>query len=1334
MAQQHRSHHYHHEELHKRKKAHKVQSKKEHQKVLTSPAVEAPSAEQTTVEQGEEIITPTVSHRGHKRKKGHRHHKHKSTNKAVERMSPTAPLSEEVSLSTVQPSLLLQQQAEEHQEDPTPGEQPPNSGQPEGNDKVIEMSTSEKHLEGVVENVTEDNTSETGNQDVISNICTAETLTQPEPLAPDSQLDKAEVGPYHESLGTCLQNAEVQTPLSPEDEVKQDSELHIGKGDSETDNLQGSTFGKISSIASLTESTMTLVDSKEDTSASHGSLISEGQWLSESETKVVSHLHGQTTGEEKCAFGEETTAKVYIDPSTVSVHSIISMQDIPEQLTMSSSKKTRFKKAKRSKETKKELRSGEIKREKKHKKDKRSGTEINLEVQEIDIEVSQMTSNENTKVINGSQDEELSAKPATPETEVCQGPEPVAGAEEPSIGTEKAEGPTGRIQLSLDSEEPQEMAVDPIQEVESDSIVVEAITKEGVSEPMDEDLTRQETSPEMHIVEELNRHKYSDEPIDVDEPKDQDFFSEEPGRHEPSGEPEITESSGEGTSNETLSVEEPKRQEDSSGVQPAQDQPQQQSQLTLLEQPIGLIKLVEVDACDRSQAEFNAQSNETTAATEGLPAHETQVSEAEVIKQTCVTEAVGEDSIIVKDKKMKKWHLHAQHANERPLDGSNPNLKKTEHTVVKGKHDSVSKSRHRKVHKKFQPLHSTSTKPTAKNTESLPQLNITPTEEAPLVSDKVGEAGKENDPKDSCNGTVPSAHLEGICTVAEGKSSLDSAQESATGMVEHSYHKDPNLEKLDQIQKDKELKKVYHHHNHHQQHPKDREHHKSKHKHSHHKNSVGTNSGSSSHSTGSHRSGSADSQKVKKSSSSSKDSHSHHTAGSSSSGRTNKDVGRIGGGSGQPSGGDVQEMLVSVSSDQTLVKNVEGAPTQASYGGATPISIKVEDQQRKETPSSMSSPSLSKPQTPVKHHSSYNTSSSNHSTPFKHLHSSSSSSASKHQSSKHSSSSSSRSGTPAKHDSKTLHEHSSSSSKSSEAAQTPNKSKSEGSSVRSSSTKKRKHDDQSSDSHALKKLKMESDPSTPKKSHSSSGSTHSTPSKHRSSVHKHTPKKEGKLHSSSHSSSKRLRFSTDAEHQVRKTVLSRANFKYGHLIHIETHPNGGAQVLHAYVEELSHLDKDQLQEFSRDFFNYAFNEDTVGKARFVMGIIHGSAAYLPDMIEYFGENHPNMVIKMGVMGKPEVDTMVMAAFRELVNKTYSHGTYRAGPLLQVCGSRFTYKTWVCMLRRSGMTVSALSVLANFWPTYWIFSVVFVRPYISVDSVGRGDYFVKTYSLQLLGMA
>ncbi|EHA97309.1 Round spermatid basic protein 1-like protein, partial [Heterocephalus glaber] len=137
------------------------------------------------------------------------------------------------------------------------------------------------------------------------------------------------------------------------------------------------------------------------------------------------------------------------------------------------------------------------------------------------------------------------------------------------------------------------------------------------------------------------------------------------------------------------------------------------------------------------------------------------------------------------------------------------------------------------------------------------------------------------------------------------------------------------------------------------------------------------------------------------------------------------------------------------------------------------------------------------------------------------------------------------------------------------------------------------------------------------------------------------------------------------EPRVEKTLRRLDTLEFRQLIHIEHQPNGGASVVHAYSSELSHLSPVEMERFAEEFVGLVFSENESSAAFYVMGIVHGAATYLPDFLDYFSFNFPNSPVKMEIMGKKDIETTTMSNFHAQVKRTYSHGTYRAGPMRQI---------------------------------------------------------------------
>ncbi len=142
----------------------------------------------------------------------------------------------------------------------------------------------------------------------------------------------------------------------------------------------------------------------------------------------------------------------------------------------------------------------------------------------------------------------------------------------------------------------------------------------------------------------------------------------------------------------------------------------------------------------------------------------------------------------------------------------------------------------------------------------------------------------------------------------------------------------------------------------------------------------------------------------------------------------------------------------------------------------------------------------------------------------------------------------------------------------------------------------------------------------------------------------------------------------DSDHMIKHAdswTRSDSACEFDKLIHIEHQANGGASVVHVYSDEIAYLKGEALERFAKYYFEIVYGESTPGVADHVMGIVHGSAAYLPDFIDYFAVKHPTTIVKTQVLGKSDIVTTTMPQFQRDVAKSYCNGTFRTGPLLQL---------------------------------------------------------------------
>ena len=84
-------------------------------------------------------------------------------------------------------------------------------------------------------------------------------------------------------------------------------------------------------------------------------------------------------------------------------------------------------------------------------------------------------------------------------------------------------------------------------------------------------------------------------------------------------------------------------------------------------------------------------------------------------------------------------------------------------------------------------------------------------------------------------------------------------------------------------------------------------------------------------------------------------------------------------------------------------------------------------------------------------------------------------------------------------------------------------------------------------------------------------------------------------------------------------------------IHIEVHPNGGASVVHMYEKEFAHLDAGTKDRLAHLFFEEVFREEPESVAKHVIGIVHDSMEYLPEMVSHLSTTKPDLAVKVWVI-------------------------------------------------------------------------------------------------------
>lgn len=124
-------------------------------------------------------------------------------------------------------------------------------------------------------------------------------------------------------------------------------------------------------------------------------------------------------------------------------------------------------------------------------------------------------------------------------------------------------------------------------------------------------------------------------------------------------------------------------------------------------------------------------------------------------------------------------------------------------------------------------------------------------------------------------------------------------------------------------------------------------------------------------------------------------------------------------------------------------------------------------------------------------------------------------------------------------------------------------------------------------------------------------------------------------------------FLSHQDHSIRSSCLQTGSW-CGRFMHEERQPNGGGSVLHAYADELACLSPSQMESFAREFLELTFAEQSRGASSYALTVVHGSASYLPDFLDYFAFNYPNTPVKMEILAKKDIETTTIANFHSQV--------------------------------------------------------------------------------------
>lgn len=126
---------------------------------------------------------------------------------------------------------------------------------------------------------------------------------------------------------------------------------------------------------------------------------------------------------------------------------------------------------------------------------------------------------------------------------------------------------------------------------------------------------------------------------------------------------------------------------------------------------------------------------------------------------------------------------------------------------------------------------------------------------------------------------------------------------------------------------------------------------------------------------------------------------------------------------------------------------------------------------------------------------------------------------------------------------------------------------------------------------------------------------------------------------------------------------------FNSLISIEHDFNGGSKIITCKYDDLVQKlgsNRQLMKQFANYFLSLCYYENEKTKrAEYTLGVVHNCATGIPDILEYFSENHPMMNVKSSILtNNKEIQTLKMSEYKNKVFESYYNGTYRFGPLLQ----------------------------------------------------------------------
>lgn len=115
------------------------------------------------------------------------------------------------------------------------------------------------------------------------------------------------------------------------------------------------------------------------------------------------------------------------------------------------------------------------------------------------------------------------------------------------------------------------------------------------------------------------------------------------------------------------------------------------------------------------------------------------------------------------------------------------------------------------------------------------------------------------------------------------------------------------------------------------------------------------------------------------------------------------------------------------------------------------------------------------------------------------------------------------------------------------------------------------------------------------------------------------------------------------EYFIRRNFL-KIGIKFSNFIYEEYQFNGGVFVFYVYMDEFLFLFLMEMERFFEEFFVLIFSENEKNVVYYVLVIVYGVVVYFLDFLDYFVFNFFNILVKMEILGKKDIEIIIILNF------------------------------------------------------------------------------------------